>query len=161
MKLSEFLDLLQDHPNHHLTLSLPDGSTAPAHFHITEVGHLTRSFLDCGGKQHRIETCLLQVWVAHDYNHRIQAGKLAKIVSKAAELIPSHDLEVEFEHEAPVLTQLPVVSYEVKSEALVFHLRYKATDCLAKDLCLPEADFSLPGLSTTTPSFQLFKQLNS
>lgn len=149
MNLTEFIQLLRDHPDHTLTLALPDGSTAPAHFHVTEVGHLTRSFIDCGGTKHLIESCLLQVWVARDYNHRIHAGKLASIVAAAADLIPSQDIPVEFEHEAPVLTQMPIDSYKIEKTSLVFHLTYKATDCLAKDTCLPKPDFSLPDLPST------------
>jgi len=162
MNLPRFLELLQAHPNKGITLALPNGTTAPAHFHITEVGHLTRSFLDCGGKKHRLETCLLQVWVAQDYNHRIQAGKLAKIVALASDLFEDLDVPVEFEHEAPVLTQLPVESFEVESDTLVFHLAHKATDCLAKDICLPKPDFSLPDIPTKRlkPSIQVFNRLN-
>jgi len=161
MNLPKFLELLQAHPNKGITLALPDGTTAPAHFHITEVGHLTRSFLDCGGKKHRLETCLLQIWVAQDYNHRIQAGKLAKIVTLASDLFTDLNVPVEFEHEAPILTQLPIESFEVESGTLVFKLTNKATDCLAKDLCLPKPDFSLPDLPRKglTKPIQVFNRL--
>ena len=162
MNLPHFLELLKTHPNKGITLALPDGTTAPAHFHITEVGHLTRSFLDCGGKKHRLETCLLQVWTAHDYNHRIQAGKLARIVELAFDLFSNTDVPVEFEHEAPVLTQMPIASCDIQTDTLVFNLTYKAPDCLAKDICLPKPDFSLPDLPSKTiktGSFQIFKRL--
>lgn len=164
MKLREFLALLRAHPDKGLTLNLPDGSAAPAHFHITEIGHLVRSFTDCGGEPHRLETCLFQIWVAHDYNHRIRAGKLAAIIEKAEAEFPDSNLPVEFEHEAPVLTQLPIASHEITKTALVFNLRYKATDCLAKDICLPKPDFSLPDLpkkGLTTGSVQLFRKIES
>ncbi|YCM44255.1 DUF6428 family protein [Verrucomicrobiaceae bacterium 227] len=158
MNLPEFLELLKAHPNKGITLALPDGTTAPAHFHITEVGQLTRSFLDCGGKKHRVETCLLQVWTAQDYNHRIQAGKLANIVTLATDLFDDSNIPVEFEHEAPVLTQMPITSFEVTNGQLVFNLTHKATDCLAKDICIPRPDFTLPdipnsGLKSSTPVF--------
>ena len=162
MNFSEFLTLLQDNPNKGITLTLPDDSTAPAHFHITEVGHLTKSFLDCGGKPHRIETCVLQVWTANDYNHRIQAGKLASIVQLASKEFPTTDLPVEFEHEAPVLTQLPIDSCTIENGQLNFHLSYKKTDCLAKDICLPKPDFSLPNIpskGTNNGSLQTFPSI--
>lgn len=161
MNLTDFLKLLNAHPKKGITLALPDGTTAPAHFHITEVGQVTRSFLDCGGKRHRLESCLLQVWVAQDYNHRIEAGKLAKIVGLASELFSDTKVPVEFEHEAPVLTQMPIASFEVEKDTLIFRLIHKATDCLAKDICLPKPDFTLPDIPNKglKASIQVFNRL--
>ncbi len=153
MTTTDFLDLLRRHPDHTLSFALPDGATVPPHFHITEVGHLAKSFIDCGGKRHVNASCLLQLWLADDTDHRLMAGKLAGIFDRADGLLPSLNLPVEIEHEAPVLTQLPVTSCEVKDETLVFLLEHKHADCLAKDICLP--DFSLPaipGQSTCNPS---------
>jgi hypothetical protein len=47
MKLSEIkkLDTLEN-----VTFQLPDGTTVPEHFHVTEVGLITKNFIDCGGK---------------------------------------------------------------------------------------------------------------
>ena len=146
MTLTEFSQLLLDHPDHGMILALPDGSTAPAHFHITEVGAVSKSFLDCGGKRHSEQACVLQVWVADDYDHRIQAGKLARILDAASGLFDSPDVPVEFEHEAPVLTRLPIESVETEGDTIIFHLSLKKADCLAKDICLPKRDFSLPNI---------------
>jgi|TARA_B110000438_G_scaffold296369_2_gene340965 hypothetical protein len=146
MNLSEFSRLLLDHPDHGMTLALPDSSTAPAHFHITEVGAISKAFLDCGGKRHSEQTCVLQVWVADDYGHRIQAGKLARILGAASDLFGSQDVPVEFEHEAPVLTRLPIESIETDEQMITFHLSLKKADCLAKDICLQKRDFSLPNI---------------
>lgn len=145
MKTSDFLKLLRDHKDHGITFVLPDGSEAPAHFHITEVGYAVKSFLDCGGKKHSNGACLLQLWVADDTDHRLKAGKLAMIFERVEDLLPSMELPVEIEHEAPVLTQLPINECEVTAGMLRFHTELKHADCLAKDICLP--DFSLPPLS--------------
>ncbi len=144
MTVSEFLELLRDHPDHRVRFRLPDGTAVPAHFHITEVGHLTRTFLDCGGKRHTTGGCLLQVWVADDTDHRLKASKLLAIFDRADGLLPSTGLPVEIECEAPVLTQLPLTRCEVLDGELLFHTELKHTDCLAKDICLP--DFSLPAI---------------
>lgn len=32
-----------------LEFQLPGGQFVPAHFHLTEVGHVTRNYIDCGG----------------------------------------------------------------------------------------------------------------
>ncbi|MFT7173124.1 MAG: hypothetical protein ACI9NQ_001344 [Paracoccaceae bacterium] len=158
MNLPEFSDLLKNNPTCGITLALPDGSFAPSHFHITEIGAVSKSFIDCGGKAHAEQACVLQVWLAHDYNHRIEAGKLARILDAAANLFTSHDVPVEFEHEAPVLTRLPIDSAEVANKQITFHLSLKKADCLAKDICLPKPDFSLPQIPTKglTSSVQIF-----
>jgi hypothetical protein len=144
MTTFEFLELLRSHPGHRITIVTPDGGRVPAHFHITEVGHLAKSFIDCGGKRHTAGSCLLQVWVADDTAHRLTASKLLAIFGRADGLLPSLELPVEIEAEAPVLTQLPLTRCEVGEETLVFHTALKHTDCMAKELCLP--DFSLPAL---------------
>ncbi|HKC67523.1 MAG TPA: DUF6428 family protein, partial [Bacteroidia bacterium] len=47
MKLS---DLKKQLPNaKELTFVLPNGTTVPQHFHVTEVGQVTKHFIDCGG----------------------------------------------------------------------------------------------------------------
>ena len=49
MNLTELKSLLQAHPEHTLNFALPDGRLIPAHFHVTEVGHIAKKFVDCGG----------------------------------------------------------------------------------------------------------------
>jgi hypothetical protein len=144
MTTTDLLELLRTHSDHGIRFILPDGSEVPAHFHITEVGHLAKSFIDCGGARHTADSCLLQVWVADDTDHRLTASKLLAIFDRADGLLPGTELPVEIEHEAPVLTQLPVTRCEVTDGTLRFHTEFKRTDCLAKELCLP--DFTLPGI---------------
>lgn len=144
MTIRHFLDLLESRPDSHVTFVKPDGGRVPAHFHVTEVGHLAKSFIDCGGTRRTTGSCLLQLWVAEDTAHRLTASKLLRIFGRADGLLPGMELPVEIECEAPVLTQLPLTHCEVSAGELVFHSEYKRADCLAKELCVP--DFRLPGL---------------
>ncbi|MEM1084898.1 MAG: DUF6428 family protein [Verrucomicrobiota bacterium] len=144
MTARDFVTLLKEHPDHGIELLLPDGSTVPAHFHITEVGYLSKSFIDCGGEVHRNESCLLQVWVADDTDHRVNTDKLLQIFGRADKVLPNMELPVELEYEAPVLTQLPLIGHEAADGILRLSLGVKHTDCLAKDLCVP--DFSMPAI---------------
>lgn len=144
MTTRHFLEFLRRHPDHRIAFATPDGERVPAHFHITEVGHLTKTFLDCGGTRHANGCCLLQVWVADDTDHRLRASKLLAIFDRADGLLPSMELPVEIEWEAPVLTQLPLTRCEANDGELLFHTELKHTDCMAKDICLP--DFSLPAI---------------
>lgn len=85
MKLKELKATLALHPEALPRFTLPGGDRIPAHFHITEVGHIAKRFIDCGGKLHdKKETCLLQTYVASDVDHRLNAGTFAKIFNSAS-----------------------------------------------------------------------------
>jgi hypothetical protein len=47
MKISEVKNVLQQVTE--LTFTLPNGTKVPSHFHVTEVGVITKHFIDCGG----------------------------------------------------------------------------------------------------------------
>jgi Family of unknown function (DUF6428) len=80
MNVEQFLGLLDTHPQQTLRIVLPNGEAVAAHFHITEVGHVTKKFLDCGGTKRSQESCLLQTWVHSDLDHRLETSKLASIL---------------------------------------------------------------------------------
>lgn len=135
MKLRELKSLLQQHPDHLLRLVLPDGDSIPAHFHVTEVGYVTKKFVDCGGTFREVSSCVLQTWVADDEDHRLNAGKLGFILNLAEPILPQDDLEVEVEYEDCVISQYPIGDAAVAGEHLTFALTNKHTDCLAKEAC--------------------------
>jgi hypothetical protein len=139
MKTSELLETLHQYPNHHLQYVLPDGGMIPIHAHITEVGRVDKTFLDCGATVRKLSTLSLQAWVADDLDHRFTAGKLALVIDRAATIIGADDLPVEIEYEDGLISQFPVESIAPSSDVLLFHLGTKHTDCLAKDICLPPA----------------------
>lgn len=137
MNVTTFLSHLRAHPDKALLFALPDGGKISDHCHVTEVGHVQKRFMDCGGTRRSLETCLLQTWVHTDVDHRLLAGKLASIFDKAGDILPHHDLPVEIEHEEEVVAQFPVESAALWADTLVFHLGRKHTDCLARGICLP------------------------
>jgi hypothetical protein len=135
MLLSEFERLLTAAPTAVLHFMLPDGAFVPAHFHVTEVGRVRKDFIDCGGIRRSTEVCVLQLWVADDSDHRLDAGKLVKILRLAAPLMTGTDLPLEVEYDVGYVTQLPISAAEVTPAGLLFHLGGKHTDCLAPDRC--------------------------
>jgi hypothetical protein len=127
---------LRQHLAKNIRFILPDGDPIPADFHVTEVGHVMKNFVDCGGTVRRLETCLLQAWVAgNDPDHRLTAGKLANILDLSAKIIPSEDLEVEVEYEPCAVAQYRVDGVEAAGNELRFQLAHKHTDCLAREEC--------------------------
>lgn len=135
MNLHEFKSLLSRHDDKAFQLLLPGGDHVPASFHITEVGRVTKTFLDCGGTLRQTDTCQLQAWVGEDEDHRIASGKLLGIFRKAAFLLPDETIPLEIEYEGEVISQYPIAQAEVTESAVILHLATKHTDCLAKELC--------------------------
>ena len=135
MILSELKSLLTTHAGRHFRIRLPDGGAVPLSFHVTEVGRIHKTFLDCGGRLREAITCQLQVWVGPDYDHRIETGKMAAILEKARAYLPDETLPVEVEYEENVISQYTIRDHEVTAEAVILVLAHKHTECLAPELC--------------------------
>lgn len=135
MKLNDLKTLLARHPDAELLFQLPDGAIAPAHSHVTEVARADKRFIDCGGTLRTESFCRLQVWSANDVHHRLTAGKLTKIFSKAETVLQTNDLDVDVEYEAGFISQFPLERLEVLSGKIIFHLGLRHTACLAEDKC--------------------------
>ena len=138
MKLSRFKALLDMHREKQFRLVLPNENAVPVCFHITEVAHVQKRFIDCGGRLHTTHTCQLQAWVWTDTEHRLLAGKMADVLTLSGKVLPEgQDLDVEIEYEDVTISQYPVTRSTVTEDEVILHLGYKHTDCLAKDVCLP------------------------
>ncbi len=135
MNITELKSILERNAAKGIDFILPDKTAIPAHFHITEVGHVRKDFIDCGGTTRAVASCVLQAWVAHDEDHGITAGKLASILKLAGKILPSGDLPVEIEFEFPYLSQFPIESADASGKLVVFKLMTKHADCLAKEKC--------------------------
>ena len=135
MTLDSFLAVLAKHSDAGIHMMLPDGSFVPAHFHITEVGRVQKDFIDCGGTVRTAVSCVLQGWVAQDFNHRLETTKLLKILRLASPLLKATDLPVEVEYEDKAVSHYPVERVEVTPSGLLIHLGSKHTACLAEDRC--------------------------
>ncbi len=150
MKLQELKAILESHPAKFPRFILPDGNQVPAHFHLTEVGHVAKNFIDCGGTTRKTESCVLQLWVNdHDGDHRLDAGKFASILSLGQQVLPNDDLDVEVEYDDCTISQFPVESCNITAHGLEFTLATKHTDCLAKEECGIDANSC--GCGTSEP----------
>jgi hypothetical protein len=140
MKLTELKGILNQHPAANVRFHLPNGDSVPAHAHVTEVARIDKRFIDCGGTLRSDSLCRLQTWFSDDVDHRLTAGKLAKILDMARTVLLSDDLEVDVEHEVGFITQFPLASVEALPDEIVLHLSERHTACLALDKCnLPPA----------------------
>lgn len=133
--LKKFRDALAGNPGTTMQFMLPDHSFIPPHFHITEVGRVQKDFIDCGGTSRALTTCLLQVLVANDTDHRLDTTKLAGIFNFGNKLFTSDDIPVEVEYEQDAISQFPLADIEITPAGLLFMLGSKHTACLAPDKC--------------------------
>lgn len=139
MKLHELKNVLTQNPAALVRFQLPNGDFVPAHAHVTEVARMDKRFIDCGGTLRTDALCRLQTWFANDVDHRLTAGKLAKIFTLAEGVLLTDDLDVEVEHEVGYITQFPLGSVEAANNEVIFRLTERHTACLAMDKCLPPA----------------------
>jgi hypothetical protein len=147
MKVAELKNELNKFPEKNVRFVLPDGESIPAHAHVTEVARIDKRFIDCGGTLRNDSLCRLQTWFSDDVNHRLTAGKLAKILDKATPILQSDDLEMDVEHELSHITQFPLASVEQSADEIVLRLGERHTACLAMDKCKP----AVPPLSDSNP----------
>ncbi len=129
MKLSQIKNHLQNLET--IGFQLPNGELVPAHFHVTEVGKITKDFIDCGGKV-RSETVInFQLWEDSDYNHRLHPEKLVKIIEISEKMFNFDDLEIEVEYQG----KETIGKYNLDFDGTNFLLTSKVTACLALDAC--------------------------
>jgi len=128
MKLSEIKKLLKSLET--IAFELPDGSLVPRHFHVTEVGKVSKHFIDCGGTLRKEEVANFQLWEADDYDHRLNPEKLVSIIELSEKILEMEDLEIEVEYQGETIGKYGL---DFKGES--FLLTNKLTDCLAKDKC--------------------------
>lgn len=129
MRISELKAYLAGRTN--LRIDLPDGTAVPGHFHVTEVGEVTKHFVDCGGKVRHEKRASLQLWTAEDYDHRLHPEKMATIVAIAERDLGLGDLEIEVEYQGATTIQKFGLAANGESLQLVGTL----TACLALEDC--------------------------
>jgi len=101
MKLSEIKTILSTVET--VNFELENGTQVPEHFHVTEVGVVTKHFIDCGGKERIEKTANFQLWDANDFEHRLKPQKLLNIISLSEQLLGMGDLEIEVEYQTTTI----------------------------------------------------------
>jgi hypothetical protein len=128
MKLSEIKQILANITS--VDFKLENGTIVPAHFHVTEIGVVTKHFIDCGGTIRNEKTANFQLWDANDFDHRLKPAKLQKIIALAENVLEMDDMEIEVEYQADT-----VGKYGLGFDGETFILLAKKTACLASDNC--------------------------
>jgi hypothetical protein len=133
MKLSDLHRVLEKYPDTLPRFVLPDGDFIPLHAHVTEVGHVVKNFIDCGGVIGKSETVLLQTHVGQDTEHRLKSDRFAKILELGEGVLPHDQIEVEVEYDCCVVAQYPVSEVKLAGGHLDVILGKRHTQCLAQE----------------------------
>ncbi|HFK5571406.1 TPA: DUF6428 family protein [Elizabethkingia meningoseptica] len=128
MKLSEIKEILPALDN--VEFQLENGTFVPEHFHVTEVGQVTKKFIDCGGVIRHEKVVNFQLWNADDYEHRLKPGKLLHIITLSESKLGIEDAEIEVEYQSDTIGK-----YNLDFNGKTFLLVNKTTACLAQDAC--------------------------
>ena len=128
MKLSEVKHILKK--SEAIGFQLPNGTLVPSHFHVTEVGKITKQFIDCGGTVRNETKVNFQLWDSNDYDHRLHPEKLLSIIELSEKILNIEDIEIEVEYQADTIGK-----FGLDFDGKYFLLTRQQTDCLAKDNC--------------------------
>ncbi|RZM10498.1 MAG: hypothetical protein EOO88_48095, partial [Pedobacter sp.] len=129
-----------------VNFKLENGNSVPEHFHVTEVGIITKDFIDCGGTVRHEKVANFQLWDANDFEHRLKAGKLLNIISLSEKVLGMEDSEIEVEYQAETIGK-----YDLAYDGENFILIAKTTACLAMDKC---------GVPPEKQKFEMVNQAN-
>jgi hypothetical protein len=125
-----------------IAFQLADGNFVPEHFHVTEVGSISKRFIDCGGTLRTEQFISFQLWEANDFDHRLAPQKLKGIIELSEKLLSLDELlPVTVEYQGATIGH-----YDLAVKNGHFILENKKTACLAEDQC---------GIPTTKPKIQL------
>lgn len=128
MKLSKIKEILPTLEN--VEFQLENGTFVPEHFHVTEVGQITKNFIDCGGVIRTEKVVNFQLWNADDFEHRLKPTKLLHIILLSEEKLGMEDAEIEVEYQSDTIGK-----YDLDFNGKNFVLKSKTTACLAEDAC--------------------------
>lgn len=144
MKLSQIKNILQTVDA--VNFILADGTPVPEHFHVTEVGLITKNFIDCGGTVRKETVINFQLWNANDFEHRLKPQKLTNIIELSEKVLGIGDFEIEVEYQAQTIGK-----YDLDFNGTDFVLLNKQTACLAQDQC---------GIPSEKPKIRLSEMTN-
>jgi hypothetical protein len=149
MKYEALRSALERYPTTLPRFVLPTGVCIPAHAHVTEVGHVVRNFIDCGGLTGKEEKVVLQTHVGADTDHRLRSDRFAKILSFGNRVIPSGHLDVDVEYDCCVVAHYPIAEVQPRGRYLDLILQRGRTQCRARERRDAETAVSCCATSTS------------
>jgi hypothetical protein len=135
MTLAEFREALAGANDDIVTFCFPDGSYVPRHCHLTELGVVRRTSIDCGGVTHNRIHIVFQVWYATDVDHLLTARKMLSILDRSAGLLSTAELPIEVEYGQTAAASYRMLAASRYDGEVRVMLEGRPTECLAPDKC--------------------------
>lgn len=72
-------------------------------FHVTEIGDITKHFIDFGGTIRNERVVTFQLWNTNDYERRLKPAKLLNIIKLSEQKLGIEDVEIQVEHQTETI----------------------------------------------------------
>lgn len=141
MKVSEFVEILEQQKNKELLFSYAKDQYVGANYHLTEVKNVQFDTTDCGGMTNFWEETHLQLWESpselgkQDYMTTDKILSILRKVDGIKPLKPETDLKLEYGNEKFTTAVMPVSDIEFQENRLIVSLYSELTQCKANDVC--------------------------
>lgn len=149
MTTTQFLNLLQNHPDRMLQFEYQPGSRLRPDYHITEVKNVHIDATDCGGRTDSWKETVIQLWESpapEPGTRSITTRKALAIldrVNRVRPLLLDHPLKFEYGNPDFPTRQLRAGSHRLQDGFLILDLLPETTQCKARELCgTPEPEES-------------------
>ena len=141
MKVSEFIEVLEQHKNKELLFSYAQDKLVGANYHLTEVKNVKFDTTDCGGKTNFWEETHFQLWESptelgkRDYMTTDKILSIVNRVNSIKTIKLDTDLKMEYGNESFSTSVMPVKHIETDQKRVYVNLFAEATRCKANDVC--------------------------
>jgi len=141
MKVSKFIEVLEQHKNKELLFSYAQDKLVGANYHLTEVKNVQFDTTDCGGKTNFWEETHFQLWESptelgkRDYMTTDKILAIVNRVNSIKAIKADTELKMEYGNESFVTAVMPVKHIESDEKRVYVNLFAEATRCKANDVC--------------------------
>jgi len=141
MKVSEFIEVLEQHKNKELLFSYAQDKLVGANYHLTEVKNVQFDTTDCGGKTNFWEETHFQLWESptelgkRDYMTTDKILAIVNRVNSIKAIKADTKLKIEYGNESFATSVMPVKHIESDEKRVYVNLFAEATRCKANDAC--------------------------
>ena len=145
MKTQALFKVLEQNQDKSLLFEYAPNLLVGAHYHITEVKHVTVDSVDCGAQVDGWKETIIQLWESPnelgktEYMSVYKALAILNKVGKMKSYVLDAEVKFEYSNATFHTAQLFVNDFEIRENDLIVKLTIEKTDCKAKELCgVPE-----------------------
>jgi hypothetical protein len=141
MKVSEFIEILEQQKNKELLFSYAKDKLVGANYHLTEVKNVQFDTTDCGGKTNFWEETHFQLWESptelgkRDYMTTDKILAILNRVNSIKAIKKDTDLKMEYGNESFFTSVMPIEHMYFDEKRVYVNLFSEATRCKANDVC--------------------------